>query len=132
MAEHAEYEGDDSFSKAGKVKLLQKFLGHANCPFECLVVEADGIVQGYTTFLPQFDTWLCADFMLLDALFLQPSLRGLGAGTKLMAKIRKRAKQLNCSSVRWQTPANNKIGIRFYTKLKAHATKTVFFHLETK
>lgn len=127
MIEHAAYE-KEHFTTDGKLALLTEQLGSNKRKFDCLVVESGGSIKGYSTFFPVFDSWACADFLLLDALFLQPDLRGLGIGAAFMTLVRKRAKELDCNSVRWQTPVFNELGIAFYTKLKAVGTNKMFFH----
>ncbi len=127
MVEHAAYE-KEAFTTDGKLAMLIEQLSSAQRKFECLVVEVNGSVQGYSTFFPVFDSWACADFLLLDALFLQPQLRGLGAGAAFMTLVKERARALNCATVRWQTPVFNELGIGFYTKIKADGTNKMFFH----
>lgn len=126
MAEHAQYE-QEAFSKEGKLDALSQYLGSSDPPFHCLVVESENLVQGYCTYLATFDSWTCSPFLLLDAIYLQPHLRGLGLGSEIMRRVRIAAQDLNCATVRWQTPLFNEIGIGFYNKLKAEGAAKMFF-----
>lgn len=126
IVEHADYERE-TFSRAGKVEALQKCLS-ANPPlFNCLLVEQDGKVGGYCNYFVQFDSWALTPHMLLDALYLRPELRGQGIGTEIMNMVKAEAQQSGCTSVRWQTPVFNEIGINFYKKLNTTSGSKMFF-----
>ncbi|AUP80392.1 GNAT family N-acetyltransferase [Flavivirga eckloniae] len=86
---------------------------------ECLVVELNNEIVGYTTFMKQFSTWNANYYIYLDCLYLNEKTRGKGIGTQIMEKIRKYAKSINCSEIQWQTPDFNKKAIDFYKKLGA-------------
>jgi GNAT superfamily N-acetyltransferase len=89
---HAEYERED-FPVEGKVEAIRNALSTSPQPFESILVESDGAVRGYCNYLVQYDTWAVAPHMLLDALFLQPELRGKGIGMEIMNFIRDEARK---------------------------------------
>lgn len=123
---HAEYERED-FPVEGKEEAIRSALSTSPQPFESILVESDGAVRGYCNYLVQYDTWAVAPHMLLDALFLQPELRGKGIGMEIMNFIRDEARKAGCNTVRWQTPVFNEMGINFYKKLNTISGTKMFF-----
>jgi ribosomal protein S18 acetylase RimI-like enzyme len=86
-----------------------------------LVVEdtLSGCLVGYATYTVGFSTWLTADYLHLDCLFLQADYRGSGIGRALMEQIRAESIRLGCPFAEWQTPSWNEAAGRFYLRLGA-------------
>ena len=127
--EHAAYESATCETENHRERLSKHLFGKSPGA-QCLVVEADGWVVGYATFMKQFSTWDADHYLYLDCLYLQEAARGQGGGLKVMEKIREYAIGENCRAVQWQTPAYNKAAIRFYRRMGARSTaKERFFWL---
>jgi GNAT superfamily N-acetyltransferase len=125
--EHAAYEQAEYNDNGQKGRLYSALFGE-NPKLECLVVESEGHLLGYASFMMQFSTWDAADYLHLDCLFLREQARNLGIGQELMQHIRSVAISRNCSLIQWQTPDFNHDAIRFYKRLGAVAkAKQRFF-----
>lgn len=125
---HAKYEGSKCNLETNPNQ-LEKLLFDSP-QINCLVVEKDRKLVGYTTFIKQVSTWHAGHYMYVDCLYLLKEFRGLGIGKKLMSEIKKQATQQDCFELQWQTPTSNKQGINFYLKLKAFPKEKVRFSLQ--
>lgn len=113
---HAAYERTDYEAK-GKQEILEKYLFSDPPALYSLVVEHDGNLIGYTTYMKQFSTWDASYYLYMDCLFLREQYRGQGIGLELMNKVKETAAQLQCSHIQWQTPDFNVRAIKFYQKI---------------
>ncbi|MEP1032977.1 GNAT family N-acetyltransferase [Ekhidna sp.] len=124
---HAAYE-KCTYDVRGKKEnlLVQLFENPKN--LQCIVVENQGKLNGYVTFIKQYSTWDADYYVYLDCIYLKEELRGQGVGSKLMQMVKSYAEQEDCFQIQWQTPDFNKQAIDFYKKLGAVAkTKQRFF-----
>lgn len=127
MVAHALYE-QSAIEKEGLAANFEKHLADPGHELRCLVVECDGRLVGYTTFIRQFSTWDAGFYIYLDCLYLDDSMRGRGIGQELMEHIKEYARAEGCSQVQWQTPDFNTGAIKFYKRLGAMAkAKERFF-----
>lgn len=113
---HAAYERTDYEAK-GKQEILEKYLFSDPPALYSLVVEHNGNLIGYTTYMRQFSTWDASYYLYMDCLFLREPYRGQGIGLELMNKIKDAAVQLQCSHIQWQTPDFNEKAIKFYQRI---------------
>jgi ribosomal protein S18 acetylase RimI-like enzyme len=100
------------------------------CPrprLRCLVaVETDDVI-GYCSFTVDFSTWRAAEYIHMDALYVDTACRGQGVGERLLRSAAEIGRQGGATEMQWQTPDWNTDAIRFYTRLDAtHLTKTRF------
>jgi len=102
-----------------KTVQLEHQIFEVNNGLECLVVDIDNELVGYTTFMKQYSTWDASYYVYMDCLFLQQDFRGSGIGKLLMSEVRKYAEQNNCRQIQWQTPDINMGAIKFYKRLKS-------------
>lgn len=124
---HAAYE-KAAFDPINKEKLLTEYLFLSPGFVKCLVVEQEGEIVGYATFMKQFSTWDAGYFIYMDCLYLNEATRGKGIGKKIMKKISDYAKEESCKTVQWQTPSFNVRAIKFYKNLGANSkSKERFF-----
>lgn len=124
---HAAYE-EASVNFDKKVNLLETYLFSHVPALKCLVVDDEGELVGYATFMEQFSTWNTGFYIYLDCLFLKEATRGQGVGASIMDTIKAYAQSKNCDTIEWQTPSFNKRAITFYEKLGAkHKAKARFF-----
>lgn len=128
-AEHASFEKAE-LSAVDKAKRLSGHLFSADPPVFCLVVESEGALLGYTTFMPEFSTWDADYYVHMDCLFLRPQARNAGIGEKLIKEIAKFAKARNIQQIQWHTPDFNERAIKFYHRIGANCKEKTRFYLD--
>ncbi len=124
--EHAKFE-KEAYSPDGKLEKIRSCLSAEPPPFTCLVVETEDGVQGYCTFMSQYDSWYGEPHLFVDALFLRENLRGASIGKALMEKVKEEAKRLGYASVRLMTPSDNTGAIKFYERLGGEPASKLWF-----
>ena len=80
----------------------------------CAVAEIDGNVVGFTTFNLQNSTWSPHGHCYLEDLFVDPSVRGNGAGRALIDYVMDFALSKQCSRLYWNTDADNVTARKLY------------------
>lgn len=115
---HALYE-KATYTKTNKEALLLKNIFDIKNDLQCDVVQREGSLIGYTTYIKQFSTWDANYYVYLDCLFIEESYRSKGIGKELMVVVKKYATIEKCSHIQWQTPSFNKRAIEFYNRLGA-------------
>lgn len=125
-AEHALFE-KAQFSSACKVKRLRTALFSDAPRLRCFVVESGDSIVGYATCTKDYSTWRAAEYLHMDCLYLSPAYRSCGIGTEMMRMIAWQAKELECETIEWQTPAWNASAARFYQKLGATGSEKMRF-----
>jgi L-amino acid N-acyltransferase YncA len=130
ITEHAIFEGE-TFDPEGKLEKLRAGLV-AQKQFECLVVEINGQLEGYCTYMPHYDSWHQQSFLFVDGLWLNMLFRGASIGTQIFNRLHERARQLGCTTIQVMTPSTNSSGIRFYKKLGATEAQKAYFTLPLK
>ncbi len=115
---HAEYEKTD-YNPTGKGERIARKLFGADQDLKCLIVEEQGKLLGYATYIRQYSTWDADYYLYLDCIFLREEVRGAGLGSQLMNAVKTYADQNDCFQVQWQTPKFNERAIKFYKKLGA-------------
>ncbi len=128
-AAHAAYEQSE-YSPKGKIELLEKSLFGTSPDLYCLVVEQDGQLLGYATYMRQYSTWDASHYIYMDCLFMNEGTRSKGWGEKLVRKIQEEGKKLGCQLIQWQTPEFNTRAIQFYTRLGATSKSKERFFLD--
>lgn len=88
----------------------------------CAVDERDQLI-GFVHLLFHASTWSAAPYCYLEDLFVDPAIRGSGAGRALIEAVYERASEMNSPRVYWVTDESNNIARRLYDKL---ASKTDF------
>lgn len=87
--------------------------------FNCLVAEDEHRrIIGYTNYSIIYYSWV-GKSIYLDDLYVKPSGRGLGVGSKLMNEVFRIVKEEKCNRVRWQVSKWNTAAIALYKKLGA-------------
>lgn len=124
---HAVYEQCD-YHEGNKSSLLSKALFSEVPKLYCLVVEKDEKLVGYATYMKQYATWNAEDYIYMDCLYLEETIRGNGIGEVLINNIKTEAKKLGCNLIQWQTPNFNVRAIKFYKRIGAESkSKERFF-----
>jgi GNAT superfamily N-acetyltransferase len=127
-AEHAALECA-SFSAEGKTEMLDRALFHASPRAGCLVAECSIEIVGYAVYSREFSTWMAAEYLHLDCLYVSAKHRGSGLGSRVMTEVIRLARELGCSHIEWQTPAGNSDAVRFYDRLGAASNPKLRYRL---
>jgi GNAT superfamily N-acetyltransferase len=90
---------------------------HSEFNMNCLVAEQDGLVIGLAHFIFRPSTWAVKDFCYLEDLFVDPTVRGTGAGRALLAALEVIAKTSGSNRLYWTTAPDNTIARRLYDKV---------------
>jgi len=72
-----------------------------------LMAEKDGAMVGITHFMFRPSTWAPKDYCYLEDLFVDPTVRGSGAGRALISKVIEVAKEHGAGRVYWTTKESN-------------------------
>ncbi len=128
-AEHAIYEQAE-YSPEGKLERLEQALFAEHPPLFCQVVECDGVVAGYVSYVFEYTTWDAGYILYMDCLFLLSQYRGNGIGRVIMDKLVVIAAEKSCVAIEWQTPSFNADGIRFYKKIGAIGNEKIRFAIK--
>ncbi len=86
---------------------------------EVLMAEAGSRPVGYAIYLFTYSSFLGRPTLFLEDLFVRPDCRELGVGKRLMAALRRIARQEKCGRMEWLVLGWNKPAIRFYEGLGA-------------
>lgn len=96
-------------------------------PHAVVAETPDGILVGFATYLFHRSTWAIADACYLEDLFVDPAMRGLGAGRALIHAVYAAADSHGAAGVYWQTQEYNADGRALYDTL---ARRTSFIRYE--
>jgi len=86
-------------------------------PHFAFVAELDGRVIGFVHCLPHASTWSPSPYCYLEDLYVDPSVRGAGAGRALIEAVYKEADSRGCSRVYWHTENGNATARQLYDRL---------------
>ena len=86
-------------------------------PMFAFVAEEDGRVIGFVHCVLHRGTWAIGDFCYLEDLFVDPSVRGSGAGRALIEAVYASADKLGCARVYWLTHESNTTARALYDKV---------------
>jgi GNAT superfamily N-acetyltransferase len=81
---------------------------------KCAVAELDGKVFGMTTYNLQNSTWSPNGHCYLEDLFVDPAVRGSGAGRALIDYVKAYAVDMKYSRLYWNTDADNETARKLY------------------
>jgi GNAT superfamily N-acetyltransferase len=81
---------------------------------KCAVAERDGTLIGFTTYNLQNSTWSPNGHCYLEDLFVDPAVRGSGAGRALMEFVKAFAIENKCSRLYWNTDEDNETARKLY------------------
>jgi GNAT superfamily N-acetyltransferase len=86
---------------------------------EALVAELDGKLVGYALFFHNYSTFLGRRGLYLEDLYVQPTQRGTGLGTRMLRRLAALAVERRCGRFEWSVLDWNSNAIAFYEKLGA-------------
>ena len=81
---------------------------------KCAVAERDGTLVGFTTYNLQNSTWSPNGHCYLEDLFVDPAVRGSGAGRALIDYVKAFAIENKCSRLYWTTDEDNETARKLY------------------
>jgi GNAT superfamily N-acetyltransferase len=81
---------------------------------KCAVAERDGTLVGFTTYNLQNSTWSPNGHCYLEDLFVDPAVRGSGAGRALINYVKAFAIENKCSRLYWNTDEDNEMARKLY------------------
>lgn len=88
-------------------------------PFECILVEDEGIAVGMALYFQSYSTWKGVPGLYLEDLYVQPDHRGKGYGLALLAELAAIAVDRRYGRVDWQVLDWNTPSIEFYERVGA-------------
>ena len=106
-----------SVSDAVYVSTFEHLLGDDDRDFCALVAVQDGVVVGLVHYLFYRHCWRIENVCYLQDLFVAPSLRGSGAGRKLIEAVYTAADAAGTPSVYWVTQDDNAAGRQLYNRV---------------
>lgn len=102
---------------------FERLLGDDRRDFHGLVAERDGVLIGLTHYLFHRHGWRIEDVVYLQDLYVDPAVRGTGAGRALIQAVYDAADAAGCPSVYWLTQTGNQTARQLYDRI---ATPTDF------
>ncbi|MEN9324260.1 MAG: hypothetical protein RL414_14 [Actinomycetota bacterium] len=79
-----------------------------------LVVEKDGLIEGFTHYSFQTSTWSPINYCYLEDLFVNPDARGGGLGRALIDAVKEIALAAGSSRLYWNTDKTNETARKLY------------------
>lgn len=94
-----------------------RLLGDDPQDFTCLLAEHDGRLVGLTHYAFQRHGWKVENVVYLQDLYVDPDVRGTGAGRALIEAVYKAADEAGCPSVYWMTQDFNETARKLYDRI---------------
>ena len=86
---------------------------------EALVAEENGQIVSYALFFQNYSTFLGKRGLYLEDLYVKPTIRGSGLGTKMLRALAVLAVERQCGRFEWTVLDWNQNAIGFYEKMGA-------------
>jgi GNAT superfamily N-acetyltransferase len=83
-------------------------------PMHVALAELDGRTIGLVHFIEHRSCWTVGNYMYLQDLFVDPAVRGHGAGRALIEHVYAQARERGCSRVWWLTHESNAQAMALY------------------
>ena len=90
---------------------------HSDFNMYGLVAEQDGKIIGIAHYIFRPSTWAVNDFCYLEDLFVDPAVRGTGAGRALIEELTEIARKTGSERLYWTTAPDNTTARRLYDKV---------------
>ncbi len=118
FGELAEYEHLDHELQASEAQLHEALFGQRPAA-EALIAERGGEVAGYALFFSTFSSFLAAEGVWLEDLFVRPAHRGAGVGRALLAAVAARLRARGGQRLEWAALDWNELALGFYRRIGA-------------
>lgn len=92
-----------------------------------LVADRSGRLVGYALYFPVYGSFRARWRLHLEDLYVDPEVRGAGAGAALMAHLARLAEEGGYYAVDWEVIDWNRPAIDFYERLGAHRIATDWY-----
>jgi GNAT superfamily N-acetyltransferase len=86
-------------------------------PLHAVVAERDGRLIGIAHYLLHRSTWAPVCYCYLEDLFVEPTVRGSGAGRALIATVQAAARNAGASRLHWTTHETNQTAQNLYNRV---------------
>ncbi len=90
---------------------------------EAVIAELHGKPAGFALFFPTYSTFLAAQGLYLEDLYVEPAQRGLGVGRTMLTYVASLAVRRGCGRFEWAALDWNTPAIEFYCSHGARAMK---------
>ena len=94
-----------------------------------VATNEDGVVVGFAHYRQQPDTFTAGPSLYLDDLFVDPSARGGGTASAMLAELKAIAENAGAEQVRWITAADNERAQKVYDRI-ARKTEWVTYEMD--
>jgi GNAT superfamily N-acetyltransferase len=119
--ELAKFEKLDPPTPSGKKRLLRDTFVKKR--LNLLLAFVNSEAAGYALYFFTYSSFLAMPTLYLEDLFVLQKFRGSGIGSKLLFRLVREAKKLDCGRMEWAVLAWNRRAINFYEKLGAKRLK---------
>jgi GNAT superfamily N-acetyltransferase len=119
MLELAEFEKLTHVFVATEVGVHDALFGARPSAEAMVAQEEDGRIVAYALFFHNFSTFLARRGLYLEDLYVQPSQRGTGLGTRMLRQLAALAVERQCGRFEWTVLDWNQPAINFYEKMGA-------------
>jgi GNAT superfamily N-acetyltransferase len=119
MLELAEFEKLTHLFVATEAGVHDALFGPHPSSEAMVAEEADGRIVAYALFFHNFSTFLGRRGLYLEDLYVQPSQRGSGLGTRMLRQLAALAVERQCGRFEWTVLDWNQPAIDFYEKMGA-------------
>jgi GNAT superfamily N-acetyltransferase len=116
--ELAVYEHLDQGLVASEERIARALFGERPAA-QALIAQRGQEIAGYAVFFPTFSTFLGAQGIWLEDLFVRPQHRKAGVGRALMAAVAARVRERGGERLEWAALDWNELALGFYTRLGA-------------
>ena len=106
-----------SVPEAVYVSTFARLLGDDRRDFNCLVAEVDGKMVGLTHYLSHRHAWKIEEVIYLQDLYVDPAVRGTGAGRALIEAVYALADAAGTPAVYWLTQDFNTQARQLYDRI---------------
>jgi len=86
-------------------------------PMQCAVAELGDRLVGMVHYIQHRSCWTTGDYIYLQDLFVEPDIRGQGAGRALIAHVYAQAAEAGASRVWWLTHESNTPAMLLYDRV---------------
>jgi len=97
-------------------KTWERFLDPTEL-MHCALAELNGKVVGIVHYIVHRSCWTTGDYVYLQDLFVDSSVRGHGIGKALIEYVYSKARELNASRVWWLTHQSNTDAMALYDQI---------------
>jgi GNAT superfamily N-acetyltransferase len=98
---------------------LERHLFGSRPMAEVLIAEHGRVPVGFALFFHNFSTFEGKPGIYLEDLFVNPQMRGLGAGKALLSRLARLVIERECARLEWSVLDWNEPSIKFYKSLGA-------------